>query len=483
MIYLVTNNKELFDTDDYKIISIEESLKLLEPLQIVGLDTETEGLDPYTKKLLLLQLGCLDFQVVIDCRTIDPKEYKDYLESDREFLGWNLKFDLKFLYHQGIYPKKVYDGFLAEKLMWLGYPNGMHGMSLKSAGEQYLGIELDKSVRGKIIWSQILTSDIIIYGANDVKYLEQIKDKQMEELEKRGLTKAIYVENNFILSLAYCEYCGIYINQDKWKQKIVNDIKREEGTRDLCNKWLLENDPNSPYITTDLQGNLFTGFSTDPIVTLNWNSDKQVKPIFKKFGLNLEVFDKKTKELKESVEEKVLLPQADKCSLVPLYIAYKKANKVTTTYGETFLDLINPISNRLHTNFNPLGTDTGRLSSGGKDKAAGVEYINMQNIPADAFTRSCFSAEPGNKWISIDYSGQETYVMASVANDKAIIKELMEGSGDIHSLTAYMSYHEIPRDTPIKDIKKLYPHLRQEAKGIEFAINKIYILIICGLVW
>ena len=65
---------------------------------------------------------------------------------------------------------------------------------------------------------------------------------------------------------------------------------------------------------------------------------------------------------------------------------------------------------------------------------------------------------------------QETYLIASIANDKAIIKELTEGSGDIHSLTAYMSYSEIPRDTPIKDIKKLYHNLRQEAKGIEFAV-------------
>ena len=61
--------------------------------------------------------------------------------------------------------------------------------------------------------------------------------------------------------------------------------------------------------------------------------------------------------------------------------------------------------------------------------------------------------------------------MASIANDKAIIKELMEGSGDIHSLTAYISYPEIPRDTSIKDIKEKFHALRQEAKGIEFAIN------------
>ena len=62
--------------------------------------------------------------------------------------------------------------------------------------------------------------------------------------------------------------------------------------------------------------------------------------------------------------------------------------------------------------------------------------------------------------------------MASISNDKALIHELTEGSGDLHSLTAYMSYpDQIPRDTKKTEIKEKYHHLRQEAKGIEFAIN------------
>lgn len=110
---------------------------------------------------------------------------------------------------------------------------------------------------------------------------------------------------------------------------------------------------------------------------------------------------------------------------------------------------------------------TLRITSGGKDRGNGIEYVNLLNLPADAVTRSCFIAEDGNKWISIDYSSQETFLMASIANDQAIIKELTEGSGDIHSLTAYMSYKEIPRETPITEIKKKFHNLRQEAKGIE----------------
>ena len=43
MIYLVTKQNALFENENYKVISVEESLSLLNSLTIVGLDTETEG--------------------------------------------------------------------------------------------------------------------------------------------------------------------------------------------------------------------------------------------------------------------------------------------------------------------------------------------------------------------------------------------------------------------------------------------------------
>lgn len=470
MIYLVTNQKELFKNEVYKIISVEESLKLLNTLTIVGLDTETEGLDPWTKGLKSIQLGNYEFQIVIDTTTISPLVYKEYLESDRLFIGWNLKFDLKFLFRQGIVPKRVWDGYLAERLMWLGYPPGIHSLSLKSAGENYLGIELDKSVRGKIIYAG-LTEDVIVYSANDVKYLEKIMRLQYEKLVKKGLEKAIIYENKFVLPLAYCEYCGIKLDVNKWKAKMQKDKERVKNALAKCNEWFIKNEPKSKYIFIDRQGDFFNGFNLEPQVTLNWNSAKQLIPIFKKYGVDVTTENKENGGTKDSIDAKSLKPQKDKCSLIPLYLEYKEAVKVTSTYGENFLKQVNPVSGRIHTNYQQMGADTTRLTSGGKDKAAKIEYINLLNLPANAETRACFVAEKGNKWISIDYSGQETYLMASIANDEAIIKELTEGSGDIHSLTAYMSYHEIPRDTPIKDIKKKYHNLRQEAKGIEFAIN------------
>lgn len=462
MIYLVTKQQSLWTSDRYKVISAEEALELLAPLNVVELDTETMGLDPYTKELLTVQLGCAEFQVVIDCTSVDIHLFKEYMESpQRMFLGWNIKFDLKFLYHQRIIPMRVYDGYLAEKLLWLGYPAGMHEMSLKAASINYLGVDMDKSVRGKIIQTG-LTEDVIVYAAGDVSYLGKIRDKQLVELEKKGLLKAIDFENEFVKCLAYIEYCGAKLDVDKWKIKMTTDLNNLEKYEAELNEWVEESEYSSKYCSVNIQGDLFNGFDTKPRCHINWTSSQQVIPLFEELGLNLKVLDKKTKHYKKSVDIKVVEPQASKSPLIPIYIKYKKAAIIVNTFGQKFLNLINPVTGRIHANFNQLGTDTGRLSS---------TEPNLQNLPHDAQTRACFVSDKGNRWISADYSGQESYLMASMANDEAMLEELTNGSGDLHSLTAKMVFQQIPRDMPLKDIKKNFKDLRQEAKGYEFCFN------------
>lgn len=462
MIYLVTKQHSLWTSDRYKVISAEEALELLAPLSVVELDTETMGLDPYTKELLTVQLGCAEFQVVIDCTSVDIHLFKEYMENpQRMFLGWNIKFDLKFLYHQRIVPLRVYDGYLAEKLLWLGYPAGMHEMSLKAASINYLGVDMDKSVRGKIIQTG-LTEDVIVYAAGDVSYLGKIRDKQLIELEKKGLLKAIDFENEFVKCLAYIEYCGAKLDVDKWKIKMATDLNNLEKYEAELNEWVEESEYSSKYCSVNIQGDLFNGFDTKPRCHINWTSSQQVIPLFEELGLNLKVLDKKTKHYKKSVDIKVVEPQASKSPLIPIYIKYKKAAIIVNTFGQKFLNLINPVTGRIHANFNQLGTDTGRLSS---------TEPNLQNLPHDAQTRACFVSDKGNRWISADYSGQESYLMASMANDEAMLDELINGSGDLHSLTAKMVFQQIPRDMPLKDIKKNFKDLRQEAKGYEFCFN------------
>ena len=467
---------QLFESKNYKIIDVEESLRLLNTITIVGIDTETQGFSPFLKKLLLLQLGNRDFQVVIDCTTVDVTLYKEYIESDRLFIGWNLKFDVRFLFYYGIVPKNLYDGFIAEKMRWLGFPSGMHSLSLKSAGENYLGVELDKSVRGEIIWRKELTDDIIIYAANDVKYLEDIMNEQLKILIPRGQKLALEVENKAILPTAYFEFCGVKLDTEKWKAKMAKDQETFNRAKDKLDNYVVEmynKDNTLKKFIKIIEPDLFGFVTPGPSCNINWNSPKQVIPFLETLGFNLETRDKVTGGMKKSIDATVIEGQINVHPIAEVYLEFKAAQKVTSTYGQNFLDLINPVTGRIHTNFNQIGTDTHRYSSGGgedKEVIPGrkIPLVNLQNLPADAETRACFVAESGNKWISADYSGEESVILANISKDKAMIDLFLHGCGDLHSLVAKMVYPDELKDIPVEQVKKLRPDLRKKAKAPEF---------------
>ena len=526
MIYLVSHNKSLFQTDKYVEATMKQAMSVLLPLKLCQLDTETKGLDCHTKALLTIQLGNKDNQVVIDWTTLTPREkqiVKNYLESDRLFLGWNLMFDLTFLYVQGIYPKHIWDGMIVEQLLYLGYPAQMREKSLKAAAWNYLNINIDKTVRGKIV-NDGLTTEVVIYAAGDVTYIEDIKEKQDIEVEKQGMKLAVELECEFVKSLAYFKYCGVHLDITKWKAKMTKDQAKLDKAISELNAWVVAWDKENPhngydiqypelkypkysadypaevkrlikdgykrfpqedlqtpdgkvdaykkviknqFTRIDTQGDLFTGFDTEPKCVINWSSQKQVIPLFELLGINVETFDKKTKQKKKSIEANVLKPQKNDFPIIPIFLEYQEAAKVVSTYGQNWLNAINPKTGRIHADFHSIGTDTARVSSGG-----GVWKLNMQNLPHDPETRACFTSEEGNAWLSADYQSQESRIIASVSKDEKMIDLFEHGCGDVHSLVAYMSYPNIiPRDTKIEDIKKLYHNWRQKAKSIEFAIN------------
>lgn len=526
MIYLVSHNKSLFQTDKYVEATMEQAMSVLLPLKLCQLDSETKGLDCHTKALLTIQLGNRDNQVVIDWTTLTPKEkriVKNYLESDRLFLGWNLMFDLTFLYVQGIYPKHIWDGMIVEQLLYLGYPASMREKSLRAAAWNYLNINIDKTVRGKII-NDGLTIEVVIYAAGDVTYIEDIKEKQDIEVEKQGMKLAVELECEFVKSLAYFKYCGVHLDVTKWKAKMAKDQAKLNKAISELNAWVVAWDKENPhsgydiqypelkypkysadypaevkrlikdgykrfpqedlqtpdgkvdaykkviknqFTRIDTQGDLFTGFDTEPKCVINWSSQKQVIPLFELLGINVETFDKKTKQKKKSIEANVLKPQKNDFPIIPIFLEYQEAAKVVSTYGQNWLNAINPKTGRIHADFHSIGTDTARVSSGG-----GIWKLNMQNLPHDPETRACFTSEEGNAWLSADYQSQESRIIASVSKDEKMIDLFEHGCGDVHSLVAYMSYPNIiPRDTKIEDIKKLYHNWRQKAKSIEFAIN------------
>ena len=517
MIYFVTGQRELFEFPDakYKCISVEESLKILEPLRVVGLDTETTGTEIWQGKLLTLQLGNKENQVVIDCLTTDVKQYKDYLESDRLFIIHNAKFDLRWLYKEHIVVRNVYDTYLAEKILYLGFPPGIISLSLQACCDRYLHIYLDKTVRGKIHVG--MTEDVIVYAATDVVYLEDIMNSQLPIISARGQRVALDIENEFVRVLAYIEFCGIRLDPEKWKAKMAKDAERLRIAEQKLNEWVVDyvmkkNGPSliasnydshkkgkpakladSVYVVIPAPS-LFSGFDTGPQCIINWNSSKQVIRLFEELGFDLLVKDKKTGKMKKSVESKYIELQADKSTIVPLYLEYSAAFKVVTSFGQNFLDAINPVTHRIHPTFNQM-MDTGRLScgSGGKGKGGKTKdddiaeeedenkdtttqsndkSVNIQQLPATEETRAAFIPEKGHMLIDCDYGDQEGHVFTELSGDKEWIDFYNDpNQRDGHSFVAKMCFPKDLDGIEEKDVKKMRKDLRDLAKKARFCFN------------
>lgn len=532
-IYLVTANQQLFESEVYKIISVEESLAIMKDWKMIQWDTETTGLDAHIDKDLMWQFGNIEgtIQIIVDCSTIDVSSYKEKMETSF-LIGANLAFDCKFAFKHNIIPRKVYDVITVEQLLYLGFPNFMigadediineyceavdantnwanltskqksayieqaapnaaeftshySGVSLKAISYRYLGIEMDKTVRGEIIWRGI-DDRTIIYGAGDVQPLYKIMQKQLEILRQRNMVKAAKVECDFVPIKAYFEWCGVHMNVPLWQKKMQQDEEKRDTALTKLNDFVV-NFGDKRFFKVNLEGDLWSGYDTTPKCTINWNSTSQIIPFLTALGFNCKGIDKKTKEEKDSIDASVLKPQRDvNPEFYDTYLAYSEANKVCTTYGQNYLNAINPLTDRVHTTFRALGTDTGRLACGSQQQNTSLAklkglplktpketklkcaYPQLQNLPADEITRASFCAEKGNVWISRDYKGEESVLMADFSQDKAMLNVFLKGE-DMHSTVAYMLYvDDIPRDTSIKDIKKLYKHLRQEAKGPEF---------------
>ena len=484
MIFLVTGQQELFGWEDYKIISAEESLQMMQDWQVIQLDSETSGRDAHLCDFLCVQMGNdkADARLVIDTSTIDIRLYKDILESKLCILQ-NGKFDLQFFFNYGIIIRKVYDVMIVEQLLHLGWPAGQISYALNAIADRRLHINIDKTVRGEIIWRG-LDATVINYAAGDVTYLEKIMWSQVEDLKKQDLMKAAKIECDFVPVIAYLEWCGIHLDRNKWQAKMKSDQEKLAQAEKALNNFVVNRPDLKEFVYINTQGDLWGGFDLTPKVKINWASSQQVVKIAKILGFDTHVKDKKTGEDKESVLEKHLKAQKGICDeFLKLYFDYQEHFKVCTSFGQGHLNAINPKTDRIHTVYRQLGAASGRMSCGSQqpnEDLAKVNHVspknctypNCQQLPADEQTRGAFTAPKGYEWCSCDFSALESRLGADIYNEPHMIEEFLHGSGDIHSLMALTFFEkQMEPGTTTKDVKKKYPDLRKKAKSPEFLIQ------------
>ena len=470
MIHFCSEQKRVVGSSVWKEIEVQDIISYFKNHKFIALDTETSGLDPHSCELLSIQFGDFDQQFVIEYSPNILEKLKPLLlRKDVVWVLQNAKFDLQFFYKHNIILENIFDTYLAEGVLYCGFddvklPNYVR-KSLDVLVLKYCGVLLNKSIRGTI--NRVgLTDKVIEYGANDVKYLIPVMTSQMVKIKEDGLWGAVKLDNKFVKVLAYIEYCGIYLNKEKWLAKMEDDSKKLSDMEFALNKWVFERFGDK-YVNKQLDL-----FSAAKRCSLNWSSSKQIIPIFKELGVDTKVRDKKTGKMKDSIEAKHIVKQVHVSPLIQMYIDYKKAQKLVTTYGQNFLDAINPKTGRIHATFWQI-MNTGRTSCGSGDNKDDDNSINLQNIPSDKITRGCFTNQFENTiLVDCDYSQQEDRMYTQLSKEPALIDFYNDTTRkrDGHSFTAKLCFPKELKDIPEEEVKHVRPDLRSKAKGAKFAI-------------
>lgn len=483
MIKLITNQTAI-DTP-FELATITECVYYCKTKTVLGLDIETtrkynkwfniEGLDPHTSDIVMLQIGDLDVQYIIDTRNVDISSLLPILVNpDITLVGHNIKFEYKHILKKyGIRINALYDTMVAEKLL----QNGYHmEFSLKALNQRYLGIEVDKTIRLSFlsIKDRPYTVEEIKYGAEDIEFPLKIRDLQLQLIADKDLLNVTRLEFRVTAVIGEMEFNGMNFNKEKWLSTYrKNLVKYKQQTIEL-DLHVMENYPDSPFVNKQLD--LFNpGFTC----AIQWTSSKQVVEFFKFLGCCPMAKSKATKKLVYTVEAKeveALLVTADLTdevkAFVKLYLATMEYRQAVTTFGENFLKHINPITGRIHSNYNQL-VNTGRMSSSSPNQQnipSTLDYDFEKGDPRQDQFRYAFDASEGCSMVNADYSGQESIILVNKSMDKDLLAFYDGDFSDMHSYIASKLFPDDLKDIPLDDIKKLRPDLRQIAKSAGFAL-------------
>lgn len=163
----------------------------------------------------------------------------------------------------------------------------------------------------------------------------------------------------------------------------------------------------------------------------------------------------KTKTGQYATNELELLKHKDVFPVIGSLLTYRELTKLKSTYTDALIDKLDE-ENRVHTTYNQVTVNTGRLSSSNP---------NLQNIPVASelgrHIKSCFVATPGWTLLSFDYSQQELRILAHLSGEEALI-DAFNANKDIHKTTASQLFK-----TAYDDVTKEQRHI---AKTINFGI-------------
>jgi DNA polymerase I-like protein with 3'-5' exonuclease and polymerase domains len=402
---------------NYELIrNADELRKAIEKLAnqpVVGLDTETTDLDPYTSRLRLIQLATPDRVYIVDFDHFanGDSQRSDALAPLRRLLAaprpikiaHNAKFDAKFIKHNlGVDLGGLFDTLLASQLVGAGDIEERHG--LETVAGRYLNELVDKTERLSN-WNLELTSAQLEYAARDAAVLLPLREKLIERLKAESLIRCAQLEFECVMPVVDIELAGFFMHKDRWLEQLSIVEKRRIELAEQLQQVLAEESS---------QGSLFGGPQREDI---NLDSQQQLTKALNRLGI----------PVPDSTRNWKLQPLAAEYPVIATLLEYRTVQKALTSYGTNMIDMINPVTNRLHADFRQIGAPTGRFA---------CTNPNIQQVPHAVEYRRCFSGYPaGRKLVIADYSQIELRILAEFSGDRGFIEAFNCGA-DLHRVTA-----------------------------------------------
>nr|WP_256209626.1 DNA polymerase [Paenibacillus sp. PDC88] len=419
----------------------------------VAVDTETTGVDVYTDEIvgLSLTLPSVSIPPLTEkgMHVYIPVMHEDGEQLSRDYVLSELRW---FLYSEDI--GKVLHNAIFDIAMFRRHGYDLRGVTwdtmvamhllnenepsfrLKDLAPLYLGVESDTFAElfGKTPFNQIPLDIALAYAAKDTDLtwrLYQFQRRHFAELP----TVLEYYEK--------VEVPLLYVIVDLEANGYILDL-------DFAKEYGEQLNARAKELHAKLIGILAKYHDGDG--EINLNSTPQMKAALSKLI---------GKELPNMDAKKTLKPLAKQYEVIADLLEYRKITKLSGTYIDALPTKQNPTTKRWHSRFNPIGTVTGRFSSGKDEDAADSNQFNVQNQPEDA--RKMFVAPDGKVLISADFKAQEIRCTAYLSGEPVLIEAFEKGIdpyANMASMYYKRPYHEVNKlpngeDTPERKAMKV----------------------------
>ncbi|CEP90881.1 DNA polymerase I [[Clostridium] sordellii] len=414
-----------------ELVNIEEFIKDVKSKKSLILKAIRKNGNILEKNLMTIYLS-INGEDIYYINEENLDKIRELLISDEiKKYGYELKDDYITLRPYGIFLNNMYfDISIAEYLIDSSSANYTYdSIAMNYFGQKIKSTEelLGKGVKAKKI-EELEKEEIDKHIGSIINLVERVNPKMEDKLKSMDMDGLFYhVEMPLVEVLGYMEFEGVMVDKDKLVE--------------LGEEFKLSIDKLESEIYL-LAGEEF-----------NINSPKQLGVIlFEK--LELPVI-KKTKT-GYSTNAEVLERLRDKHEIIDKITEYRQIVKLKSTYVDGLINIINPISHRIHSSFNQTITTTGRISS---------TEPNLQNIPVrlelGRNIRKVFIANKGCELVDADYSQIELRVLAHMSQDEHMI-DAFNHDVDIHTKTASQVFGI--------DINDVTSEQRSAAKAVNFGI-------------